>query len=759
MSGDNQRFLPILGYGENLIEPVRPGSGGGEVNYPRTFAEARQRVKQQVSNLRNTIDRIPPEKRLEEVVVTFRLNHKFLAKSYTPNTLFKDINVENIGSRRWVYSDEKEQKEVSYSKMHFVRATPANLIRLEEFLDQSEVSIKEAFKKDIQKIEDISLLSPDEVIVGFEDDWEQGKVEMVLHPFEKETEIAIEKFKKILTDNGVPLESLRIKNYINGPTFISGNLNRKALEAINDFNPLRTAHPIRISSFPEMRTIRIEPNAPEPPMGNVRSSIKVGMFDGGVDTTNPLLMNHINDNNVLDTEPSVDGIAHGTAVAGCILYGPLNAYGKGTQVPQPLVSVESFRVLPLKDPNDYELYEAIDIIENIVPSRHDIDVYNLSFGPNGAILDDDISRFTYVLDDLAWNYRKLFVVAVGNDGDLEKPFNRIQAPADIVNGLGVGAYAYDFSSGEVIRALYSSVGQGREGCKVKPDIVGFGGDENRPIHLISTTHGQKHLSMGTSFSTPIISGMAGEILGRCDRFDPLVARALLIHSANNPKGVCDELGYGYIDQTVDQIINCSDKHVTIVYSSSILPTNYAKLPIPYPINARDAGMVEIKYTIAVLSKANPLHIEDYTESAIEDTFYPHDKKYRYTLNKKSFTRHVHDDEDEIQNLLEKGFQKSTLPVSKSPHSYQTELARRGELKWDTVVQRWDRMRATSLENPFLVLHGMGRNGGNERMDYAVIATISAPRYEGSLYQDILNEYRQLQPVQMRAVNEILVPVQ
>ncbi|MGO0062633.1 S8 family peptidase [Brevibacillus fluminis] len=759
MSDEQQRFLPILGYGENLIEPVRPGSGGGEVNYPRTYAEARERVKQQVTNLRRSINEIPEEKRLNEVVVTIRLHHKFLAKSYTPNTFFRDVNVENIGSRRWYYTEE-EAEETHYSKMHFIRATMSNLTRLEQILDQAEVTLTESFRKDIQKIEDISLLSPEEVVVGFDDDWSQGKVEMVLHPFEDETSVAIQKFTRILIENGVPAESLRVKNYASGPTFISANLNRQALQAINDFNPLRTAHPIRINSFPEMRTVRIIPNAPAPAPGNTRSTIKVGMFDGGVDPTNALLLNHVHENNVLETQPVPDGIAHGTAVAGCILYGSLNGYSAGSQVPQPLVSVESFRVLPLNDPNDYELYEAIDIIESVVPARHDISVYNLSFGPHGPILDDDISRFTYVLDDLAWNYRKLFVVAVGNDGDLQEPFNRIQAPADMVNGLGVGAFAYDYSSGEVIRASYSSVGQGREGCKVKPDLTAFGGDENRPIHLISTTHGHKHLSMGTSFAAPIVAGMAGEILGRCDRFNPLVARALLIHSATNPNGVCDELGYGYIDQSVEQIMNCTDKHVTLVYSSSILPTHYAKLPIPYPMNARDAGTIDLRYTIAVLSKANPLHVEDYTESAVEDTFYPHDQKFRYSLpGRNPVIRHVEEDADEIQRLLEQGWQRSVLPVTRSTNSYQTEQARRGELKWDTVVQRWDRMRATTLRNPFLVLHGMGRNGGNDRMDYAVIVTISAPRYQGSLYEDILNEYRQLQPIQMRAVNEILVPIQ
>ncbi len=752
---DDQRLLPILGYGENMIEPVRPGRGAGDPVFPRTYAEARSRIKQQVSNVRRVIETIPEDKRMQEVVVTVRLNHKFLAKSYTPTTFFREANIENVGSRRWDYSDEAEG-DAHYSKMHFVKASVDNLAYLEQYLDRNEVSLREAFKKDVQKIEEISLLSPHEVIVGFEDNWTTGKVEMVLHPFEDEMDVAVEKFKAILLANGVSEESIRIKIYSGGPTFVSANMNRQALNAINDFNPLRTAHPIRVNAFPEMRNMGLLPNAPLPVVGNVRSRIKVGMFDGGVDENNPLLVNHINVNHVLNTVPMPEGVEHGSAVAGCILYGPLNRFNQGTNLTQPMVSVESFRVLPLNNPADFELYEAIDIIENVVPARNDIQVYNLSFGPSGPILDDDISRFTYVLDNLAWNYQKLFVVAVGNDGDLPEPLNRIQSPADIVNGLGVGAFAYDYSTGEVIRASYSCVGQGREGCKVKPDLVAFGGDQNRPIHVVSVNHGHRSLTMGTSFAAPIVSGMAGEILGRCDRFNPLVARALLIHSATNPNNVCNEFGYGFLDQSIDQILNCTDKHVTVVYTSSIMPQNYAKLPIPFPLNAQDAGTIDISYTLAVLSKANPLHVEDYTESAIEDTFYPHDQRFRLTRGQSQVTKNIVEDAEEVQQFLAQGYQLSTLPVSKSTNFYQTEQARRGELKWDTVVHRWIRMRSSSLRNPFLVLHGMGRNSGTDRMDYALIVTFSAPRYQGSLYEDILAEYRVLQPIQLRAVNEILI---
>src|SRR6266511_1621653 len=102
------------------------------------------------------------------------------------------------------------------------------------------------------------------------------------------------------------------------------------------------------------------------------------MFDGGIDVTHPLLAGRAEQDEALSikTTATPDGIAHGTAVAGAILYGPLN--NKDTKVPlsAPPVSVVSFRVLPTSDPNDIDLYESIDVIEKVVPARKDIAIYN-----------------------------------------------------------------------------------------------------------------------------------------------------------------------------------------------------------------------------------------------------------------------------------------------------------------------------------------------------------------------------------------------
>ena len=162
------------------------------------------------------------------------------------------------------------------------------------------------------------------------------------------------------------------------------------------------------------------------------------MFDGGLDPTVPLLRGHVEEDLSLaiTTTPAATAVAHGTAVAGALLYGPLNNVQPTERLPAPPVYVVSIRCLPASNPRDMDLYEAIDVIERAVPARKDIKVFNVSFGPRGPIEDDPVSRFTYVLDSLAYTHKVTFFVAVGNDGNLSD-LGRIQAPSDLVHGVGV----------------------------------------------------------------------------------------------------------------------------------------------------------------------------------------------------------------------------------------------------------------------------------------------------------------------------------
>lgn len=79
---------PILGRGENLVEPITKSSGGGPKKYPRPYSEALELVTSNLKQLESEITKIPEEKRMNKIVVTVRLHEDFLAKSYTPETFF-----------------------------------------------------------------------------------------------------------------------------------------------------------------------------------------------------------------------------------------------------------------------------------------------------------------------------------------------------------------------------------------------------------------------------------------------------------------------------------------------------------------------------------------------------------------------------------------------------------------------------------------------------------------------------------------------
>ena len=111
-----------------------------------------------------------------------------------------------------------------------------------------------------------------------------------------------------------------------------------------------------------------------------------------------------------------------------------------------------------------------------------------------------------------------------------------------------------------------------------------------------------------------------------------------------------------------------------------------------------------------------------------------------------------------RDLLNAGYQKADFPVSHPSKKYWDETDLRAiDMKWDTVIRRYVRMRGSSLLNPSITLHAIARNGfGNAKLRYFAAVSIEAPRYTGSLYDAILQSYKNLTPIEIRNVNRIMV---
>ena len=724
---DQTRRL-ILSNGEEYAHDLEKRGYSRAREMPRPFAEARELVRREITTTLARFADLPSRKKYDdEVVLCLRMHPDLTAKSYDPKGIFGVVrDLENVGSRNYktraasvAQTDrikrqlENRIEEVT-GRAVFVRSDDAGFRRLLRALDRPESGLADVFKQEIQSIERFDLLQSNEQVQGFPTDWKRGRVELVFHPSVKSEEAQYSFLMDLFRGHDLDWGKTRVVPYAGGPTFVSCLIDRSALMEIAGANPLRAAQPLIFRQLEDLRGIA-KFRAPPPPTTGTRSTIKVGMFDGGIDTSLPHLQGHVEQDDALSikTEPSLSVRCTWNGGRWAILYGPLNDLDTAKPLLAPAVSVVSVRCLPTTDV-DPDLYECIDIIENAVPARGDVGFWGLSFGPRGQYREDTISRFTYALDLLAVSHKVGFAPAVGNDGQAGADLDRVQSPSDMVNGLGVGAYTV--RNGQILHAPYSCRGPGRECAKNKPDLVAFGGCDQNPFHLLACTPGEKVLSYGTSFAAPLVAAMAGQALGMLERGTALLTRALLLHRAEHPDGEPDHLlGHGLLPRSIDEVLRCGEKEVSIIFQGAIMPKRTKKLRLLLPPDVVTTGNVELAWTVACLPPVSPNHPSDYTALCIEDTFYPNEKVFvfskRFPNGKtKAVKRHIQDDASEIEELISQGWKQSNFPATDSGNEYQTETERRAFCKWEPLVRRVKVKQAKSLHEPFLTLHAIPRNG-------------------------------------------------
>lgn len=751
---------PIIANGEMYAEPITKTQRHGEKTPPRDYFTAKQRIITALDSLTKEIEETE-EVFLDEKIVCIRLDPKYEAKSYVPISIISAMSSEQskiVGGRK--YTIETEDDEFS-AKLYFVRTTDVGLQQLRTVLQSGEKDNVDTWRKQLCYVNTIDLLQPDEKVMGFAEDWEFGTAEFVLHPVPSMTQEEVASFFKY---SGIDQENARVKTYDDGITFISATCTNKHLQRIKTYNPLRAVHPMGRVSIDSIRAI---PGSSSPTVKtpSEKPIIRIGVFDGGADAKIPLLKEYVTEIEASTQPPSNAYLEHGSGVCSAILYGSLSGKSGLDVLEAPNVAIDCYRVFPLKDKSDHDLYEVIDTIESIVPNTQDTLLYNLSIGPRGAIVDDSINRFTYAIDRLTYQVPEeqanpLFVVAVGNDGTMPAMFNRVQAPSDIVNGLGIGAYTLTAKGGKT-PAQYSCIGPGREGAKTKPDLLDFGGSFDHPFIVPSLDGKSLSATAGTSFASPMVVGKIGKLMAMSDYVTPQLGRTLMVHNAvpeeSLPK---DYQGFGFSPETVESVLECDDNRVTVMYSGTILPKQYVRLPIFMPRINEMSGKVQITWTVSAVVPPFANDPDAYTNNCLEDQFIPHSMKYNYTKKgSKSVTHNLLDPLQVpiVKALIDSGYKQSATPITRAGKTtWNEEDLRAVDLKWDTVIRKGTSMLSRSLFDPSLTLHAMGRNGFEDKpIRYNVAVTIEAPKYQGSLYDAILQTYQNLTPIEIRNISRLI----
>lgn len=760
---EDKRYT-VLGFGERYVVPAdkkRPGPQSQPVGRP--LAEVRAVLTPRVLNVLREVSQMKKERCLAEVVVELRLDDKFLAKSYTPGELLSETGLTVRGTGSWVQYDplvtqtgsDVRDDQPRKSRALFVSGTAAALKKLQVAVTHGLTAETDA---DIIKLQDIRLPEPAERLgtTRVEDD-RPSAVEVVLYDWNGLLlKHAIERVVSLLERFGVPRTKTRVRTYSDGPTFIAAVAAPEAIAELGEYNFLRSARPLPRINLARTVT-RHAFSAVRVPLGVPRPIPRVAIFDGGYVPGNPLLDPYVTGVDLTPKPPDAQCVEHGTMVASAAVYGPLATSGA---IPAPSCRAIVYRVLP--DPTDdaLELYGAIDAIEDQVPRLpQDVRVANISFGPAGPI-GDIPSRFTFAIDRLAREHELLFVTAVGNDGDATG-LERIQAPSDSVNNLAVGAVRLS-SNGALEHAWYSCQGPGRYGGHTKPDLVAFGGCEQRPFYALVPTQGQLGDPAGTSFAAPFVASIAGRLSALIEMPNPLSPeslRALLIHTAKplDPYPP-SHVGYGVAAKTIEEVLECSARRVSVLYQGAISPRDSWKLPFLLPPGFAPGGKVKFSWTVVYAPDVQQGSPDEYTLAGIELAFRPHSDLFSFQppkgLPEKSKILNIMVEAVAVNRLERDGWRRGALPVSDSQQMKTERALRAQDKKWETVVPGYRTKHAKSISEPMLTIGVLGRGPWDTKNPalkarYAAVLTVDAPKYDGDLYADVLAVYPKLKAMTLR----------
>lgn len=275
-------------------------------------------------------------------------------------------------------------------------------------------------------------------------------------------------------------------------------------------------------------------------------------IDGGINGTHAILQGNISDTYDFTTnspKPCLDYDGHGSMVSGIVIYGGNTQ--TNTRVLSKILMVKGFEN---KSPVG-NIMQMIDKSTSFFGKK--TKVFNLSFsafGPNRAL--------SKMLDDLIYS-RNLVLVACTGNIDYNQIENSMQNsndypdylqkypiffPGDSNNIITVGANT-EFDSNWVRRyhpSPFTRVGTDEE--KIKPDVVFDGGNlnltnnGNGTYSFNSKNVGVKSASFndlfqlsegaGTSFSSPAVATIVGNILQEYDYASPYLVKSLLLSSTN-----------------------------------------------------------------------------------------------------------------------------------------------------------------------------------------------------------------------------------
>lgn len=747
---DNSQFdpaanRPLLVRGETLkLDVSTPSSGRGK-DWPVSLADAAARVVSQAASAAEVLASTDAQYIGERPILEIVLHDYALAASWYPKQLFNQCGFVHVGSA--VRNNERTV---------YVATSDDGLQTLQQ-IAQNSATASGKIQDGIQAVNSIRVAHGTRRDQEPADAEEQALVEIVLHGQPDNTgapapagEATVDSVKALVSASGGTIEDAWIRAS-DTATFIPARVGSEGQREILKHNSVRLCQPMpQLRELPtpipmDQLPLEFQRSGPLPSTGV--PPLRVAVFDGGVDADSDTWQGRVVGCEIGTPTPTAASRAHGALVTSAMLYGHLT----GQVLPPPAnMDITHYAAIPQAGrEQDLQMYWLLDTIADVV-RNNEFDVVLVCIGPDLIVTDDHIDRWTSTIDQLSFEHDVLFVVAAGNNGDLDAAsgMNRVLVPADTVNGITVGATG---SPTGTTGASYSAKGPGRTAAQILPTGIAFGGSESEPFVAVDND-GTPLQFKGTSCAAPlVVHGLARAAtrLG-LDYRTSTVLRCCTVHFAETSRGQeHDHVGYGHLPSDYPEI-DYNESHVVhVLYEGQTVRGEVDVLAVPMP-----EGMpvpVDVRITLVSTSEVNASDAGDYVGAGLEAAFRPDNTVYKYTsptgqTKELSLIR----DADEIAQLEAEGWQPSGAPMTRSwTVRSKSEASRRASGKWESVQVIEHRFNKSAPVQPQIELAHFSREratmtSGTAPLKWTMLVTLECPRGT-DLYQTVLAQFPTLRP--------------
>ncbi|QNO13317.1 S8 family peptidase [Alkalicella caledoniensis] len=474
---------------------------------------------------------------------------------------------------------------------------------------------------------------------------------------------------------------------------------------------------------------------------------------------------------------------HGTFVSGVVVYGD-------HLEDQEWVGTEGVKILdacvyPDTDKEGIEEDELIRNIQEAVKAHHrKVKVWNLSISVVNEVDEYSFSDFAVALDALQDQYGVLICKSAGNCGNFRKghPKGKIHQGADSVRSIVVGSLAHKKASLDFAEvdnpSPFTRIGRGPSYI-IKPEIVHYGGNAGTDGNGSMVTTGVKSFgldgavrqSVGTSYSTPRIAALAAGLHQEMDEeFDPLLIKALMVHSASYSENLnvpvterVNQVGFGK-PQPVREILYNSPHEVTLILRDEIAKGEYIDMmdfPMPDCLVDGDYFTGQIVVTLVYNPILDSSQRAEYCQSNVDIKMGTYDGKKDRDTTKRNILNPV--GRDGSQNvLLEDYYSKKKMRSNTDEFALKERLlikygdkyypVKKYAVNLSEMTDGNQKKFLTKDKNWYLYIRGLYRDhievksqqeGSVPSQEFCLMVTIKDPTGTKPVYNEAnqkLNEY-------------------